>query len=129
MIDLVDRTLKAWRQSSFVFGQSDCLLSVGDYIAAAGGLDVANRFRGTYDDEAGALALLAAHGGHAGLIGMTGLPEIDPSAACRGDVLVIDTGSDRIAALCTGQGVAGRAPKSVFEVSRRFVVILNAWKV
>lgn len=131
MIDLIDHTLKAWRQSAFIWGETDCLLSVGDYIAAAGGRDVASRFRGTYTDEQGATALLEAHGGLAGMINLTGLPEIASSAAVRGDVVVFDPGDgEHLAGLCTGPGIAARTiRRTCAEIDRRFVTIHNAWGV
>jgi hypothetical protein len=130
MIDAVDQILSEWRRTPFEYGRTDCLLSVGDYIAARGGLCVTDQFKGTYDDADGAAAIIEAHGGHAPLIDLTGWQQIAPAAAVRGDVVLI-TGVDAgevLAAICTGDAIAGRTDnRTLFEVNRRFVKILNAW--
>ena len=126
-MDRVDRTLAEWRRGSHVWGVSDCLLSVGDYLAAAGHLDVASLFRGTYDDEAGAMRHVDDHGGHAGLIDLVGLPLTGKPD--RGDVAVIDLGEVEVGALCTGEGFAVRLERGTVEINRRFVRVVAAWKV
>lgn len=129
MTDIVDDTLKFWRRHPFVWGAADCLLSIGDYIAARGGHDVSALFRGTYDSEAGAMAHIERYGGVEGLIDLTGLVRIDPADAKRGDVMVLDTGDVMVGALCTGSGVAARVDRGVVEVSRRLVTTPYAWRV
>lgn len=122
-MDLVDRTLAEWRRGGHVWGQSDCLLSIGDYIAAAGYTDVSSGFRGTYGTEAGAQAHIDANGGCEGLIDLTGLPRTDDPQ--RGDVVLVQG----IGALCTGGGYAMRLERGVVEVNRRFVTPTAAWKI
>lgn len=124
---LLNDTIDDWRRSAFVWGQSDCLLSVGDYIAAAGHMDVASRFRGTYDTEEGAMAHVLEYEGHEGLIDLTGLPRVDQPE--RGDVAVIDTGETDVAALCTGDGFVLRLERGTVEVNARFVTVVAAWRV
>lgn len=127
MIDIVDRTLKLWRSSLFVWGDSDCMLSIGDYVASRGAVDVTGRFRGTYTDEAGALAHMARCGGMTGFAAMAGLIPTDTPR--RGDVVALAPGSDEqhVGALCTGDGIAARLERGVIEVNIRFVRILGAW--
>jgi len=127
MTDRVDETLHLWRSTPFVYGQSDCMLSIGDYIAACGGRDVTGRFRGTYDDEPGALAHVGGCGGVSGLVDMTGLQRVDRPA--RGDVVCLDTGQVEVGAICTGIGIAARLERGVIEIDLRFVKIAQAWKV
>jgi len=75
-MDRVDQTLRLWRTVPFRWGGSvphvpgsgDCLLSVGEYMTGVDGLDVAGGFRGTYSDEAGAVAHVEASGGAMALI-------------------------------------------------------------
>lgn len=123
MTDLVDQTLRLWRRGGHVWGQSDCMLSIGDYIAAAGHRDVSSRFRGTYDDEAGALAHIAANGGCDGLIDLTGIPRtVEPQ---RGDVAVLMG----IGSLFTGDTYALRLERGVVEVNARFARPLAHWRV
>jgi len=126
MTDAVDDTLRLWRSTTFEWGDRDCMLSIGDYIAARGGLDVASRYRGTYDSEAAALAHMTAAGGATGLVDATGLQET--ATPRRGDVCVIDVGGEGIGALCTGEGVAVRLERGVAEIGIRFVRIIKAWQ-
>lgn len=127
MTDHVDKTLSLWRSTPFAYGQADCMLSVGDYIASRGGLDVTGLFRGRYTDEAGALDRMAAYGGAMGLVDMTGIERCDCPE--RGDVVVIDTGSVHVGGLCTGSFVALRLDRGIVEFPMRFVRIVQAWKV
>lgn len=136
-MDHIDETLRLWRREPFTWGgciphvpgKGDCLLSVGDYIAARGGRDVTGLFRGAYRDEASALALVELYGGPQALIDLTCLPRTDDPV--RGDVVVFDAGGkgDGIGALCTGPGVAARTERGVIEVNRHLIKILHAWKV
>lgn len=125
MTDHVDATLALWRSTTFAWGERDCMLSIGDYIASRGGKNVASGYRGTYADEAGAMAHMAAAGGACGLVDATGLAPTD--APARGDVVVIDVGGDGIGALCTGDSVAVRLERGVAEISMRFVRIIKGW--
>lgn len=129
MMDIVDQTLKLWRQSAFVWGESDCMLSVGDYAASLGAKDVTNMFRGKYDDEAGALAQMRDHGGAGKLIELTGATEVfDPE---RGDMLVITAPNDPyngIGGICTGDMVAVRRWRGVAELRLDLVHVESAWR-
>ena len=131
MTDLVARTLKQWRQSTFGYGARDCLLSVGDYIVEAGGPDALACFRGTYETHDEAMAIVAANGGPQGLMERFGLPAVDPGDMKRGDVVLVDpgTGETLVGGICTGEGVAIRAERGTVEISRRFVKVPFAWKV
>lgn len=127
MISL-DDTLKLWRQGQFIYGQSDCLLSVGDYMAANGGLDVAGRLRGTYDDREGAEALIDAHGGMLPLVDLAGWPRV-PSPGSPGAVVVVRIGRRLFGALRTEKGVAARMKHGVLELDLKLVHIEAAWHV
>lgn len=127
MTDLLQRTVEGWRRGRHVWGQSDCLLSVGDYAAAAGHTDVSARFRGTYSDESGAQANLDEFGGHEGLIDLIGMERIENPE--RGDIVVFDTGVNEVAGLCTGDGFVVRLERGTVEVNARFVTVVAAWKV
>lgn len=134
MTDRVDDTLKAWRRTAFDYGEADCLLSIGDYLKDAAGLPNVDDWRGTYHTETEALALIEAHGGADAIIRQVGLPEIEPSDAQRGDIVVIDALTNEgpgstIGALCTGPGVAARLERGVIEIDRRRVRITHAWRV
>lgn len=126
---IVDRTLKLWRSTPFVWGQSDCMLSIGDYVASAGGKDVTALFRGLYASEAGALDQMGLHGGMAGFAALAGLQVA--TVPQRGHVIALATsgGMDHIGALCTGDGVAARLERGVIEVNLRHIKIIGAWSL
>lgn len=124
---IVTETLKMWRTTPFVWGARDCMLSIGDYIMLRTGIDAVTRFRGTYDDEAGALAHVAAYGGIAGLVDLTGLPRTE--TPMRGDVVALCTGETQVGALCTGDTIAARLERGIVEINMRFVTIAAAWKI
>jgi hypothetical protein len=127
MIDIVDETLQAWRSGALIYGESDCMLSIGDYIARRGGKDVTGDFRGRYDTRAGALAQMAAWGGAAGLINATGIERID-GAPKRGDVVTVQCEGESIGAICTGDAIAARLERGMVEVGLRFVRIEGVWR-
>ena len=128
MTDVVDQTLRIWRTTPFDWGGSDCLLSVGAYMAACGSPDLTGDFRGTYSDEAGALAHVEAAGGATALIDRVGWPETAPAGMMRGDVAVADLGDYGVGGICTGQGFAMRLERGVLEVSLRALPFMKAWK-
>jgi hypothetical protein len=127
--DLLDQTIDAWRRGSFVWGESDCLLSVGDYTHAArpDTPDIAARFRGTYDTEEGAMAHVLAYEGCDGLLDLFGLPRTENPI--RGDIAVIYTGETEIGALCTGDTFVLRLERGTVEVNARFIDLIAAWSI
>jgi hypothetical protein len=131
MIDLIDQTLKSWRQTVFVWSETDCLASIGTYLVDCGLPDAFRDFRRTYSTEAEAFKLLDEYGGPQGFIDMFGQPRIAPERLCRGDIAVIDPmdGIERygVAGICTGPGIAVRGERKVIEVDRKFVTIKFAW--
>lgn len=127
---MIEETIKQWRQSRFEYGQTDCLLSVGAYLVAQGGRDVLDQFRGTYDTQEQALALMAAHGGPQGLLDLSGFPRIDPAEVSRGDAVVVRLNDgDGIGGICTGPGVVVRGERSVIELPLKRIDVIFAWKV
>lgn len=128
MMDAVDRTLSLWRSTDFEWGQRDCMLSIGDYIASQGYNDVTGLFRGLYHTEEEALIRMKRYGGAAGLIDLTGVKPIETPG--RGDVVVIATMSGiEVGALCTGDAIAARLNRGIIEVSMRFIKPVASWKV
>ncbi|AJA07473.1 hypothetical protein SKP52_02710 [Sphingopyxis fribergensis] len=125
-MDLVDETLREWRRAAFVYGQSDCMLSIGRYLAKAGHKDVTGQFLGRYTTAEGAEAQMAAHGGVAGLIALAGAAP-KPGAPARGDVLEIAYDGGSIGGLCTGDCAAVRLDRGVVELKLRFVTVLGVW--
>lgn len=129
-MDIVDLTLKLWRSTPFEWGMTDCMLSVGDYVAQRGGKDVTTMFRGLYDSEAQAMAHMYHFGGVGGMARLAGLQEIDGPPE-RGDIVALataDPGDPQVGAICTGDMVAGRLERGVVEVLTRLVKIEGVWR-
>lgn len=130
MTDAVDETLREWRTGTFAYGATDCMLSIGRYLARTGHEDVTGQFVGRYDDAVGARAQMAAHGGVPGLMALAGAVERD-GAPERGDVVEVlyrdDDGACSIGALCTGDAVALRLERGMVEVVLRLVRIGGVW--
>jgi hypothetical protein len=99
------------------------MLSIGDYIAAAGHRDVTGVFRGTYDDEAGAHDHILDNDGCEGLIDLTGVSRTDEPQ--RGDVTLIHG----IGALFTGHSYVLRLERGVVEINARLYKPEIFWRV
>lgn len=127
-MDHVDATLKRWRSTPFSWSDgNDCLLRIADYVCSRTGDDWGAIFRGTYANEAGAMAHVGRYGGAKYLIDRSGLSHV--SRPARGDILLMRIGDGEVAALCTGDGAAAGMPRGVVEIDLRFVKIICAWKV
>jgi len=127
MTDIVADTLRKWRQSQFIWGKSDCLLSIADYVAACGHPDYGVPFRDQYDTQEGAHAQIEAAGGELAIMRRTGFTVTDEPL--RGDIMLIQMTTHRIAALCTGDAAAVRLTRGVGQIDLRFVSLIEAWKV
>ena len=112
--------LSAKSRAPLAWGRDDCLMDVADWALALTGVDPAAPWRGTYDDESGADAILAAHGGLVGLLdyGLVAAGWRRTCAPQPGDIGAIDVRTDRGPALtgairCGGRwacrGLKGRA--------------------
>ena len=126
MNDIVSETLKKWRQTSFVWGSDDCLLSLADYLVDCGYDDFGAIFRGTYNDETGAKNHVLNWGGEINLISSTGLQSC--SEIERGDIVLTVINSN-ITGLCTGDNIAFRTERGVVEIGKKYLNIIHAWKV
>ena len=78
----------------FAWGRTDCCLVLADWLLACGrNRDVAEHLRGTYDDEAGCGAVLAAGGGVLRMVSRLAeeacLEEVEPSVAGPGAIAVV----------------------------------------
>lgn len=129
-MDIVDETLHEWRSTPFIYGQSDCMLSIGRYLARTGHKDVTGQFIGRYDDHAGAQAMIAAHDGIVGLMALSGAMPHDDEPK-RGDVVEVmyREGGEvmGIGGLCTGGMAAVRLERGVVEVRLGMLEIGGSW--
>lgn len=129
-MDIVDETLREWRSGAFAYGQSDCMLSIGRYLARTGHKDVTGLFVGRYDTHEGAVAQMEAHGGVPGLMALAGAA-VKEGAPVRGDVIEVIysdyEGDCGIGGICTGDAVALRLSRGMVELTLRLVRYKGVW--
>ena len=129
MTDNLEQTLKQWRQSSFEYGERDCMLSLAEYAARCGWPDVRESYRGRYNTHDGAEAMIAASGGIPAIIERVGLCRIPLEEARPGDIVMVRIGDQELGAICTGPGIVARLERGTVEINLRFVKILAAWRI
>lgn len=126
-MDIVEKTLRKWRQSTLDWGKTDCMLSVNDYLVDCGYPDYGLPFRGKYDNENDAKRMIDEAGGELAIMRRPGLATtLKPQ---RGDIMLVELPRYKVAALCTGETVAMRLNRGVCECDIRFIKFIEAWKV
>lgn len=102
--------LSMWRRSAFVWGSSDCMMSIASYVLDITGHDVGAPWRGRYEDAAGGMKFVEAAGGGCALMdnGLTaiGLPRVD--IARRGDPVCAEIHGMQIGGIYLGPMTAFR---------------------
>lgn len=102
----------------FIWGETDCEMTLADWVLAVEGWDPAADLRGTYDDEAGAGLVMAEAGGAVGLItrqlGRAPSPDVWP-----GDIGLIEVrgevGRQTVGAICIRPDRwAAKSPRGVW---------------
>lgn len=126
-MDIVDATLRKWRTTSLVWGSTDCMLSINDYLVDCGYPDYGVPFRGLYEDEEGARKYIANAGGELAIMRRPELPTTQKPE--RGDIMLIGLQHQKIGAICTGDAAAMRLHRGACEVNIKFLNIIEAWKV
>lgn len=127
MNDVVSQTLKKWRQTNFVWGKSDCLISLADYLIDCGYKDFAIPFRNNFNDEIGAGEFIENYGGEIQIINTTNLKETNNPV--RGDIVLVYMLKTKITGLCTGENIAFRTVRGVVEIRSHLLEQIKAWKV
>lgn len=116
----------------FEWGTNDCLQFTSRCIRAMTGIDYAARFP-PYNDQAGALALLVAHGGVEGILTAHLGDPMSTGLARDGDVVTADLGLGPTAGvqfgvLCFFAGSLAAPGLATLEPKRRGL-LLRAWRV
>jgi hypothetical protein len=129
---LLDRS-----RTPFSWGTTDCALFAADGVLAQTGTDIASEFRGTYTDEAGALATIKAVCGGSTVADAAaycatkhGMAELQhPLMAQRGDLVIVKDAGNLVAGLVhlSGRDIAVGGEKGLHRVPITFVT--RAWKV
>lgn len=63
----VEDTRSIWMRKQFAWHNHDCIMATCDHVYRVTGVDPAAPWRGTYDDEEGAMAIYEPFGGVLGL--------------------------------------------------------------
>jgi hypothetical protein len=123
-----------WMASQFVWGESDCMLVLADYLVDLGYADIGDIWRGTYDS---ALSCQRVSGFLTDPVKplREGAERIGLPATCdprRGDIGVItvchkDGKVKAVGAVCLGQNWAIRSEHSVLV--DKALQVLAAWRV
>lgn len=126
---MLEQFLDEMAATPFVDGESDCALTVADWVMAAKGCsDPAAHLRGRYASASGRERLLRGMGGLKQVMATcaerAGLePTRKPQ---RGDVGLVIMGKRPVAAICLGERWAAKGEGVVVEKPRR---IIKAWRV
>lgn len=99
-LDLFVASARDAGEGSFVWGVSDCTLWVANWCVVRFGFDPAEGLRGTYEDEAGAVAVTGDD--LAGFVGARLGPLIIKDVAEDGDVAIIRAFGRDVAAIRNG---------------------------
>ena len=112
------RTIEAKRREPHAWGLNDCALCAADMVMAQTGQDFGAAFRGRYDDEAGARAMLGTLG-HDDLASLADsvLPRGEGRPQ-RGDVVLQPHPAGDFLAIVWGGGVVGPGPRGLALVPR-----------
>ena len=128
----IRRHVDGWCGQPFVWGKSDCLLSICDIIRDARGYDPAKSFRGRYRTKIGALRVTREFGGIEGAIAAMAFDldwrEIAPGEAFVGDVGICAAGRAGLTGLIKDvQLWVGRNETAFSAVPTSRV--LRAWRI
>ena len=118
-------TIALWRRSAFVWGETDCCLSVMDHVEAMTGSNPSSPWRGLYGDEDGAALMAAPYGGIGALVAHAmARAGFQQGAATDGAVIVARIMGREIAGIMVGDMTAFRMERGVMEAR---VPIMAAW--
>lgn len=127
--EAVETALRKWAREPFVWGKTDCMLSVADYLIDAVGVDCGARYRGKYATRRGCMWASGFHRDPVKPFAdcVAEIPLAVTDAPVFGDVGVVSFGDTVAGALCLGGKWAARADEGV--VITKPSKILKAWAV
>lgn len=126
---MLEQFLEDMAATPFVDGQSDCALTIADWVMLAKGCpDPAHDLRGQYSTALGRERLLKRRGGLKAVMavcaGRAGLETTRKPK--RGDIGIVSIAGQRLAAICLGETWAAKGQGLVVERPSR---IIQAWSV
>ena len=119
--------LKGWEQRLYAvtvhamgqphaWGQNDCVTFAADAVREMTGADLMESLRGTYDGPLGAAKVLQGLGvDSVGDLAALYLPEVSPSQARRGDIILAGEPHEFLA-VCVGRTAVGPAERGMIHV-------------
>ena len=127
--EAVQTALMRWAREPFVWGETDCMLSVADYLIDAVGVDCGGRFRGKYASRRGCMRVSSFHRDPVKPFAdcVAEIPLAVTAAPVFGDVGVVEIGGVAVGGLCLGDKWAARGDEGVI-ITKSFKV-LKAWAV
>lgn len=122
----VDDTRAKWQRTRFVWGETDCIMSMCNHVMDVTGRDPAAPWRGAYSDEAGARAIYEAHGGPLGLVrhGMALAGFVEGEAVDGSPVVAGFQGHEIAGIMCRGRVCFMMEGRGMLETRAQ---ILGAW--
>lgn len=123
--DLLYPYLEECRDRPFAWASWDCCQFAGEWLLRLTGVDHRSAFP-AYTDEDSARAILAESGGLIALVD-TILPQIHPSRACEGDLVLVNDLEGSALGICCGAQSAYVGPPGILW--RRTLDSLAAWRV
>jgi hypothetical protein len=125
----LDQFLETMAATPFVDGQSDCALTIADWVMAATGCpDPAHDLRGEYSSALGRERLLMRRGGLKAVMQVcadrAGLAATRTPR--RGDIGLVVMNGQRLAAICLGKQWAAKGAGLVVGAPSR---VVKAWRV
>lgn len=132
-MDTLYAHLHKWLTEPFIWGETDCMMVLADYLIALGYDDAAAEWRGLYDSAASCQKVsgfikdpVGVMDKAATLIGLE--PTDEPTRGDVGVVQIVDqTGPKTMGAVCLGKNWAFKGHNTV--VIGKPISILAAWKV
>ncbi len=124
-------TINRWKATPFVWGQSDCMIVLADWVMEVRGVDPAADIRGRYHDEASCEAVtgfmsrpleVAARRFEDVGLGRVGAAQI-------GDVALISIGNQVLGAIWNGAGWVSKSERGAHAAHPRFTQVLACWGV
>jgi len=111
----------------FARGSQDCCMFAANVVKELTGEDLAADFRGTYNDDKGALKILADKGGVRAIAASKLGEEINPLNAQRGDVVLINGERGESLTICMGSYVVGTGTDGLVQFPLSSAIC--AWRV
>ncbi len=119
--------VRAAMRREFIWGERDCIFFCTDRVLAATGVDVARRWRGSYDDEAGAREIIDKFGSLAALCDDVYAGTLERCAPEDALVGVITSGEGDIGAIRSGISWVVLTERGIGRVRLDLADCIAAW--